>query len=374
VRIGVVAYPRESRVTLKFIFSGGFLAVVDQPRPPRDGLYDLFAGIAFDSLISASRSRSVPVAEPVPGVPLAPPVETPTHYTSRRELRAAQSSTQVEPAKPPTKRELKAMQSRGREPLPFVRPIDSAYPVERVLVVVRPSAKKKRKKGSGLLTIVAVAGLFASVALPAYAFAPLVDSDTASVETAEGEAALLVSEKAAIASPTRGDYTATTSAQLRRQTATNLMAANYANYMSSGARDLGDDYPWFSELSNNQGGGLSPLNYFYRECVDFAAWRLNRDAGSFGEPFLYDWSFLTPTGGNASQWKYAWIKKGWPTSTTPIAGSIAWFPYNHVAYVKSVNADGTVTIEEYNGSGTHVYGIRDIQPTAAPLYLYPPPR
>ncbi len=50
---------------------------------------------------------------------------------------------------------------------------------------------------------------------------------------------------------------------------------------------------------------------------------------------------------------------------------MAWFPYNHVAYVQSVNGDGTVTIEEYNQNSDHSYHVRVI-PNGSALYLYPP--
>ncbi len=277
----------------------------------------------------------------------------------------------------PSRRDLRApsKKKRGRTSAPVSRPIDSAYPASRVIVVRQAPKKLKRKRGSGFLTIVAVIGLFGSVALPAYAMAPRADADSGTLTAAKDtEAALTVSENATIATTVRGAFQATTATDLRSQKRTAAMAANYEAYMASGAREKGDDYPWFSELSNNQGGGLSPLNYFYRECVDFVAWRLNRDAGSTSAPFVYDWSTLTPSGGNASQWKYAWTSKGWPTSTTPIAGAVAWYNYNHVAYVKQVNADGTIVVEDYNQAGMHQYDIRTVPANDAQLYLYPPPR
>ena len=278
----------------------------------------------------------------------------------------------------PSRRDLRAKpkrRARSAAPKPpaFVQPLDSAYPASRVIVVRQAPKPLRKKRGSGFLTILAVIGLFGSVALPAYAMAPKSETPAADV-AADGTAALTVSEDAALATTARGAFKATTASDLKNQKRTAYMAANYEAYIASGAREKGDDYPWFSELSNNQGGGLSPLNYFYRECVDFVAWRLNRDAGSLSAPFLYNWSTLTPTGGNAYQWKYAWTKKGWPTSTVPVAGAVAWYSYGHIAYVKSVNADGTITVEDYNQSGMHMYDIRTVAANDAQLYLYPPPR
>jgi surface antigen len=153
--------------------------------------------------------------------------------------------------------------------------------------------------------------------------------------------------------------------------ADSIRAQNNADYLASGARALGDDYPWPYELAEFQGGGLSPLNYYYRECVDFVAWRLNRDAGYYSAPFKWVWSTLTPTGGDASQWRYAWEAHGWTVSTTPIKGSVAWFYGDHVAYVKSVNADGTVTVEEYNYIPGK-YDQRTMPASSVPDFLYPP--
>jgi len=297
--------------------------------------------------------------------------------SSRREARAAAPRVARSSKKPavaaPSKREIiRASKKSARAA--SVRPSDSAYPADRLLVVVRPAKKIKHKKGSGLLTVLAVVGLFGSVALPAAALAPKVGADTTVVENAAGDAALSVSKEAATVTAERGQFSATTATDLRSQRSTKAKAANYEAYFLSGAREAGDDYPWFSELSNNQGGQLSPLNYFYRECVDFVAWRLNRDAGSTSAPFKYVWSDLTPGGGNGSQWKSAWKAHGWPTSSTPVVGSVAYFgSENHVAYVKAVNADGTVLLEEYNWQSDHLYGQRTIPATDVELFLYAPP-
>ncbi len=137
-------------------------------------------------------------------------------------------------------------------------------------------------------------------------------------------------------------------------------------------RAEGDDYQWYNMPTESQGGGFSPFNYYYRECVDFVAWRLNRDAGSTSAPFKWTWSSLTPSGGNASNWANAWSSHGWPTSKTPVVGAVAWFNFNHVAYVQSVGGDGSVVLEEYNWMGSHAYNKRTIKASEVPLFLYPP--
>ena len=332
--------------------------VDSQNIPPRDGLDHLFGDSGFDGLIGQPEMPATR-REALEALP------------SRRELRNAPKAKKSRTAKPAGRAR------RAAPPVPtFARPADSAYPATRVIVVRQAPKQLGRKRGSGFLTILAVVGLFGSVALPAYALAPQAGADNlaADVAASDASASLTVSDEAQQTEALRGDFEATTATDLKNQKRTAYIAANYEAYMASGAREKGDDYPWFSELSNNQGGGLSPLNYFYRECVDFVAWRLNRDAGSTKAPFLYDWSTLTPSGGNAYQWKYAWQKHGWETSTTPVAGAVAWYSYGHIAYVKSVNADGSITVEDYNQSGMHVYDIRTVPAGDAQLYLYPPPR
>jgi len=189
-----------------------------------------------------------------------------------------------------------------------------------------------------------------------------------------------VEGQVAAAEVKRDTITATTEDELR---ATQIAAAALASYQArksgtatsgtatSGAgtvRAAGDDYPW-----RTAGNTLSPLNYYYRQCVDFVAWRLNRDAGSTSAPFKYVWSNLTPSGGNASQWKSAWQNHGWMTSTVPVTGAVAWFNGNHVAYVKEV-VGSNVIIEEYNGMAKRAYAIRTIPISSVPQFLYPPPR
>jgi surface antigen len=293
---------------------------------------------------------------------------------SRRALRLAEAAAAAHSKRTPLERPVPAIPT----PQPQVkRPEVFSYDdLARPIPSVKKTPRKKvsfKKRVSSFATILAVAGFFASVCIPAVvagggANADSLDAPVAAAKvTSEG----LEFESATTLSAERESFGATTATDLASQRNNALKEANFAAYQASGARELGDDYPWFSELSNNQGGGLSPLNYYYRECVDFVAWRLNRDAGSTSAPFTWDWHNLTPTGGNAYQWKYAWESHGWKTSTTPVAGSVAWFGY-HVSYVKSVNDDGTVTLEEYNYSSDHLYGQRTIPASDVVTYLYPP--
>jgi surface antigen len=357
------------------------------PTPPSDGHVDPQGEQGFDWLLGTTASSSSDA------LPSRRDLRASAKPASRKDARAAAAASAKKPRRirhtpaadvsaaaasstgPRTaKLSRSAVRAAKRASKSVVARSDSAYPSERVLVVVRPTAKRKHKRGSGILAVGAVALLFGTVAMPAFAFGTQDADSLSAVTTASDEAALTVSDGAAAASTLRSQFTATSVTDLRSQRSSKLKSANYEAYLKSGARELGDDYPWFSELYVGQGGSLSPLNYFYRECVDFVAWRLNRDAGSTSAPFKYDWSYLTPSGGNASQWKYAWKQHGWETSNTPVVGSVAWWAANHVAYVKAVNPDGTVLLEEYNYGSNHLYGQRTIPASEVDLFLYPPPR
>lgn len=275
------------------------------------------------------------------------------------------SETVAAPAAPPSTPHLAAAPTRPRR---------SANARRRPAVKsARPAARGKslRQRLTGTGVMVLVAGLFTVLALPAYANN---DASTLAASTSVRTQDLTVSESAATTATSsieRDGYTATSATALKSIYADALRQQNLQLYLQSGAKEDGDDYPWYAELSRSQGGGLSPLGYYYRECVDFVAWRLNRDAGSTQAPFKWTWSKLTPNGGDGHQWKAAWLAHGWPTGTTPVPGSVAWFGNNHVGYVNGILSDGQVLIEEYNYK-PHAYSTRVINPGDA-YYLYAPP-
>lgn len=143
--------------------------------------------------------------------------------------------------------------------------------------------------------------------------------------------------------------------------------------------DPADDYPWPNATINT----LSPLGYDYRECVDFVAWRLNRDADVVAAPWKYTWGGnLRPAGGDgdAIGWRHDWQLNGWPVDIDPVPGCVAWFSsevgvLGHVAYVQAVNSDGTVLLEQYNwGDKPHAYSTRTCTTATPDSYLSIPPR
>ena len=296
----------------------------------------------------------VPQSAPVPIVPswhAAGASATPTH----RSVHASPAQPAGRPKK--SSRGRSADRKASRAHAPANRAVDNAKPM--------------RQRAFGVGVMVLVTGLFAVLAIPAYA-----DNDATALKAAAAVQTQKVDVAKAAASTitttARDGYTATSAADLKSLYAAAMREQNIAEYLQSGAKAKGDDYPWFAELSRNQGGGLSPLGYYYRECVDFVAWRLNRDAGTTSAPFRWTWSQLTPNGGDGHQWKAAWLAHGWPTGTTPVPGAVAWFGNNHVGYVNGILDNGQVLIEEYNYV-PHAYGTRVINASDA-YYLYAPPK
>jgi hypothetical protein len=258
------------------------------------------------------------------------------------------------------------------------------------VAVSAPIAARKSKRRKPLtvaVALLAIPGIFLTAALPAYAFAPGGDSAqaaSAAHSLATGEAqGVVVAAAATHVTVARDSFSATApeelasrAAELERaadaQRSAERARASAAEWAVYGIRAEGDDYPWPYAAPDSAGGGLSPLGYYYRECVDFVAWRLNRDAGRSEAPWRWTWNTVTPGGGNAASWASAWSNHGWATSSTPVVGAVAWFNYNHVAYVQSVPGDGTVVLEEYNWMGSHAYHRRTVPAGEVALFLYPP--
>lgn len=290
-------------------------------------------------------------------------------FRSRRELREAEAQAARRGGSRAASTALRVEQVSPVPHAPVA--LTPAAPVAPASVVASSKAPRAPRKNpaSVLLTMAVVGGMFAVAGLPAYATQEL---DPVAATTDSGEAQTLsVGAEVAAAVAQRDGFKATTPEQLAQLNEDAIRAANNAAYVASGARALGDDYPWPYELTDDQGGGLSPLNYYFRECVDFVAWRINRDQGYYAAPFKWVWSNLTPYGGNGGQWMYNWESLGRTVSNTPIVGAVAYTGGNHIAYVKSVNGDGTVTLEEYNYI-PGMYGQRTLPASSVVAFLYPP--
>jgi surface antigen len=103
---------------------------------------------------------------------------------------------------------------------------------------------------------------------------------------------------------------------------------------------------------------MSPLDFAYRNCTDYAAWEINEELNVTRAPFRFTWSNIESDGhGDAADWEQGAIQNYGANSVDeiPTAGSIAWWGkevadgLGHVAIVASVSNDGsTIVIDEYN--------------------------
>ncbi len=113
-----------------------------------------------------------------------------------------------------------------------------------------------------------------------------------------------------------------------------------------------DDYPYRGQ------GGVDPWNFYKGQCTSFAAWAVRSRVGvSFHNYYKgVHW-------GNAHNWDNAARAAGVPVYGTPRAGDVAvrnGGTYGHVAFVTSVNSNGTFEIDEYNYLGTERYSHRTV--------------
>jgi surface antigen len=280
-------------------------------------------------------------------------------FSSRREARDAADASR----RPAGRAGSKAPKSRkpklSRRDAAAVRRL-AATPV--IAPAQTPPKQKKQNPIKVFFVLLVIAGFVGGVALPAAASGNALSNATGVQTAFKNAQSVKVNASIKTSKISRDSVGATSESELKIE---RLNASLLAG--APGPRQPGDDYPW-----RTAGYGLSPLNYYYRQCVDFVAWRLNRDAGVISAPWKWTWTTLTPWGGDASQWKEAWIKHKWTVSRTPIVGAVAWFVGNHVAYVHAVNG-ANVTIEEYNGESSRAYAIRTVPTSSVGDFLYPPP-
>ncbi len=90
-----------------------------------------------------------------------------------------------------------------------------------------------------------------------------------------------------------------------------------------------------------------PWRYDVRNCTSFVAWKIS---SKFNIP-LVNW-------GDAKNWDISAKKAGYAVDNRPRANDIAVWEagrYGHVAFVTSVNPDGSVNVEQYNKAGKGEY-------------------
>ena len=125
---------------------------------------------------------------------------------------------------------------------------------------------------------------------------------------------------------------------------------------------FGNDYPW-PGASMNQ---YSPLQFYYRNCTDYVAWRINEARGGSTSNIKFDWGSLgfSSGQGDAKDWASAASARGYRVDGIPNLGAVAWWgtgDYGHVAIVGSISGDeDSIIVEEYNRAGDGKYGTRTI--------------
>jgi surface antigen len=143
----------------------------------------------------------------------------------------------------------------------------------------------------------------------------------------------------------------------------------------------GNDYPY----ANAGTGVADPWGMTERECTSFVAWRSHQaghnipgTTGGYGAWAADRWddnaALLhkkvdhTATVGGFAQWnaneRRDYTYQG--RTFSMIAGA-----EGHIAYVASVNPDGTVTLQDYNWfGGPRAYGTDTLPATAVPRYIH----
>ncbi len=103
---------------------------------------------------------------------------------------------------------------------------------------------------------------------------------------------------------------------------------------------------------------------YSRQCVSYAAFRVQQAYGNM--PY---WGGR----GNANQWDDNARAAGIAVSNIPRAGAVGVqnsAPYGHVAWVESVNSDGTLTISQYNANWSGEYSKWIVSSSFLDTYIY----
>lgn len=108
----------------------------------------------------------------------------------------------------------------------------------------------------------------------------------------------------------------------------------------------GRPYDWCKN-----GNMTSSRYYDYRNCTDWAAWRVRQITGKRVPGAL----------GNATTWDDRAGQHGAEVDAKPEVGDVAVWDgtWGHVAVVETINSDGSVNISEYNKQGNGKFGTRN---------------
>jgi len=159
-------------------------------------------------------------------------------------------------------------------------------------------------------------------------------------------------EQAKLLSDTQGQESAYQSLSKERSSQIEALKAQQAAEIAARAQQYGGGYTvatdgsnggypsaWANSAQDTISDSWGMLN---RECVSYVAFKVDQAFGNM--PY---WGGY----GNANQWLGNARASGIPTGSTPKAGAVGVLsggPYGHVAWVESVNANGTINISQYN--------------------------
>lgn len=147
----------------------------------------------------------------------------------------------------------------------------------------------------------------------------------------------------------------------------------------------GDDYPWRTASGN----AADRWGFTQRQCTSFVAWRmaqrknpLSNASGRWGNALTWDETArrlgygvgTRPVAGAIAQWNAGESSPFYTSGSTRPNGSMRAGRYGHVAYVRGVYSDGSVSVAQYNMNGDRSYSTARVK---APRYLYvsvPTPR
>ena len=100
--------------------------------------------------------------------------------------------------------------------------------------------------------------------------------------------------------------------------------------------------------------------FFQGQCTSWVAFRLSQRNGiSFS-----NW-YAGRHWGDAVDWAKVAKSMGVKPDRTPGVGAVAWFKRGHVAYVESVNYDGSITLSEMNTDGANGFHFSTHYPSSA---------
>lgn len=125
----------------------------------------------------------------------------------------------------------------------------------------------------------------------------------------------------------------------------------------------GDSYKYAKDCPSKAGNN-DDYGFYKCNCTSYVA---DKIASKSDPKFKNVMTTVTDKWSTASNWKDVATKNGYISDGTPKEGDIAWWgiskssPSGHVAYVESLNADGSITISEYNNpAGSFTYKERKL--------------